>query len=177
MPLESAKIKTMDNVIWKPIFNGIFEVSSDGRVRRVIRTHSNQKLGELKASSSGRYMRLAFSVEGKHRSFSVHRLALLAFRGPCPEGMEGAHLNGNGKDNRIDNLAYVTHFDNEQHKRLHGTRPRGSKQGSSKLTEEQVIEIRRQIESGMSGGEMARRYNMTPATISWIRNRKGWTHV
>ena len=42
----------------------------------------------------------------------VHRLVLETFVGPCPEGMECDHRNHNTADNRIENLAWITHSDN-----------------------------------------------------------------
>lgn len=97
-----------ESVVWKPLFNGIFEASSDGRIRRVIKTRYNQKLGEIALSGgpSCRYLKCGLILNGKLKRFSVHRLILLAFRGPCPIGMEDAHLNSNAKDNRIENLVY-----------------------------------------------------------------------
>ena len=120
-------------VEWKPIFDGVFEVSSDGRIRRVLRTDPRQKLGELKQSRSGSYVRLTLRVNGKAKSFSVHQLVLLAFVGPCPEGHESAHLNGNGTDNRLENLAYKTHLENEADKRIHWNATTGREAGCCQI--------------------------------------------
>lgn len=49
-------------------------------------------------------------VNGKN--YTVHRLVAAAFLGPCPEGMEVRHLDGNRLNNRADNLAYGTHREN-----------------------------------------------------------------
>lgn len=73
----------------------------------------------------------------------VHRLIALAFHGLCPDGMECSHKNGNPSDNVPNNLLWETHADNEMRKRSHGTSPHGSRNGRSKLTEDQVAEIKR----------------------------------
>jgi hypothetical protein len=39
---------------------------------------------------------------------------MLAFRGPCPQGLEVRHGNSNGKDNRLSNLSYGTKSENAE---------------------------------------------------------------
>lgn len=53
----------------------------------------------------------------------------------------------------------------------------GSGNGMSKLTEDQVAEIRAALDGGVSGKELAAQYSVGPMAISRIRNLKGWTHV
>lgn len=53
------------------------------------------------------------------RTFRVHRLILEAFVGPCPEGMECRHLNGDKADNRLANLSWGTRQENMDDKRKH----------------------------------------------------------
>ena len=54
---------------------------------------------------------------------SVHRFVCMAFHGMPPIGKEVAHLDGNCMNNAADNLAWVTHSENEKHKQAHGTAP------------------------------------------------------
>lgn len=42
----------------------------------------------------------------------VHRLVAAKFIGPCPEGMEINHKDGNKENNHWTNLEYVTHAEN-----------------------------------------------------------------
>ena len=44
----------------------------------------------------------------------VHHAVLLAWVGPRPEGYECDHLNGNGADNRLENLEWVTPEENRR---------------------------------------------------------------
>lgn len=46
---------------------------------------------------------------------------MLAFVGPCPDGMEVCHNDGNPENNRVENLRYGTRSDNMRDKRKHGT--------------------------------------------------------
>jgi hypothetical protein len=52
----------------------------------------------------------------------LHRLVLLAFVGPCPEGKECRHLDGNRQNNRLTNLCWGTRSENAQDRVRHGWR-------------------------------------------------------
>jgi hypothetical protein len=59
---------------------------------------------------------------GKDAGFEyVHRLVLLAFVGPCPDGMECRHKDGDKRNNRLSNLMWVTPLENSADKYTHGT--------------------------------------------------------
>ena len=68
-----------------------------------------------------RYVNLTPPEGGKYKTFRVHRLVLGAFIGPCPEGMECRHLNGNRQDNTLGNLAWGTKVENTDDCRRHGS--------------------------------------------------------
>ena len=51
------------------------------------------------------YVRLCFSYEGRTRSISAHRLAYYMSYGKLPKVID--HANGDGSDNRIENLRYL----------------------------------------------------------------------
>lgn len=53
--------------------------------------------------------------------YLLHRLVLLAFRGPCPEGQEGRHLDGNPLNWHLSNLEWATHTVNVRDQQRHGT--------------------------------------------------------
>jgi group I intron endonuclease len=54
---------------------------------------------------------------------------------------------------------------------------RGSGHGRSKLTEEQVLEIRRLASLGTSRKELSVKFSIGPQMLSFIINRKNWTHI
>jgi len=114
---------------WKPVvgWEGLYEVSDRGRVRslgRVVETvrGPRHKKGIILASRwSGGYDFAALYKDGMRRSLRVHRLVMAAFMGPCPDGMEVCHNNGNPSDNRLVNLRYDTASGNRLDRQLHGT--------------------------------------------------------
>ena len=49
---------------------------------------------------------------GKAETHTVHSLVALAFHGPCPDGLEVRHLDGDHRNNRPENLQYGTRSEN-----------------------------------------------------------------
>jgi hypothetical protein len=100
------------------------------------------------------------------RKVLVHKLVALAFFGPRPEGKEISHKNGVASDNRATNLEYVTHSENEQMKRRHGT----YNSRWRKLKPEQVLQIRARLARGERAYKLAEEYGVSSAAISKIKN-------
>ena len=107
-------------------FEGLYEVSNVGRVRRVGRAARNGKgrgggvvLGRiltLRASSwNNAYLVAQLWQDGKPAPQLVHRMVAAAFIGPCPEGQEVNHIDGSKLHNAPENLEYVTRGDNMKH--------------------------------------------------------------
>src|SRR3954469_12575087 len=71
------------------------------------------------------YFTVNLSVAGRKTPEPIHRLALEAFVGPCPEGLICCHNDGNPKNNRLENLRWDTHRANSEDARRHGTLRRG----------------------------------------------------
>lgn len=103
--------------VWRPIpGEEEYMVSSLGRVSNLMPDkHDNQSnntimyTGKIKVTTlRDGYPR----VKLRGKAYTVHRLVAAAFLGPCPDGMEVRHLDGNKLNNRADNLAYGTHSEN-----------------------------------------------------------------
>lgn len=60
---------------------------------------------------------------GRREPWLTHRLILTAFKGPCPDGLEGCHNNGVPDDNRLENLRWGTRSENTYDKIEHGRHP------------------------------------------------------
>lgn len=111
-------------------------------------------------------------------SIRIHRLVLLAFVGPCQDGMEACHHPDPTRSNcRLDNLRWDTKKNNVADQLKHGTRVRGIRQGSAKLTDDAVREIRRRLATGEYQHRIAKDFGVTRAAISDIKFKRTWRHV
>jgi hypothetical protein len=110
--------------------------------------------------------------------YKVARLVLLAFVGPCPDGMECCHTNGNRTDNRLTNLRWDTPKANAADKRAHGTHPEGEGNGNHKLTEQDVRDMRREHRAGrLTYAEAGRRYRLTRSAAKKVIDGSLWSHI
>lgn len=122
-----------------------------------------------------RYGYEKFGVPPGKRSTMVHLAVLTAFVGPRPAGKQCAHLDGNQRNNRVENLAWVTPSENNLHKRSHGTMYCGERHCRSKLTAVKVVEIR--ARRNESSSVLAREFGVSPQLILRIWNREYWRHI
>lgn len=171
---------------WKPVvgYEGVYEVSDRGRVRSLDRALTDGRWHRgrlLKQSTYGRngppYYRVGLSHDTRLYSVTAHTLMLTAFRGPRPKGMEARHLDGNPKNNHLANLRWGTGLENSQDQRRHGTAARGSRQGSAKLSEKNVLEIRKRYAAGELQKTLATEFKVLQQNISRIVNRLRWRHL
>ncbi len=168
---------------WAPVpgYEGLYEVSDDGRVYSFL---VGRQLGYMNPDGY-RIVKLHKSdKQDGFRVLRVHRLVLLAFVGPAPEGMECRHLNGDPSDNRLSNLRWGTQSENVRDAIRHGThkgwvvciRP-GEANGGAKLTEVMVREIRRRSARGEAHTSIASDFRVGKTAIQKIAARKTWRHV
>jgi hypothetical protein len=108
---------------WRPVvgYEGLYEVSDQGRVRTTRRKGSAGGLRKLHTNKATGYVALGLCREGQMATKTVHNLVMEAFIGPCPEGQEIRHLDGNPANPQLDNLAYGTSYENKLDTIRHGT--------------------------------------------------------
>jgi len=163
-----------------PLFDG-YKISDFGRIKsykynkpRILKpwqTGRRYKSG-VRGSMSIRLMQGSKVIRKK-----VHHLVMQTFIGPAPEGQECAHLDGDITNNRLDNLEWVTHAENERHKKVHGTFLRGESASNVKLTRDEVKEIRELASQGVSHAQIGREMDISRKHVTNIVNRKRWTHI
>lgn len=100
-----------DDEIWRPIvgFEGYYEVSNMGNIRRLGKT-KNRRINYAQI-----YPTMLLSVNGKHKTYRVHRLVAEAFLPKDIFRTHVNHINGDKTDNRVANLEWVTQAENNLH--------------------------------------------------------------
>lgn len=123
---------------------------------------------------SGR-LRVRLCRNGKPHKRFIHRLILETFIGACPPGHECAHDNGVKTDNRLVNLAWKTPEQNAADRDRHGTTARGEKNGFSKLTASQVLEIRAS-RGKITQQMLGQKFGISRKHVQRIQYREVWAH-
>jgi hypothetical protein len=124
------------------------------------------------------YFRVTLCRENRRVNVFIHRLVLEIFRSAPTEGMQGAHLNGQRDDNRLDNLKWCSPLENTHHKFGHGTMACGIRNGNVVLNDDAVLEIRRLYAAGgHSQPALARQFNVSQASVWNIVHLKSWRHL
>ena len=122
------------------------------------------------------YLKISLTKDRVRFRRRVHRLVLETFVGRCPKGMECRHLDGDSKNNNLENLKWGTRLENEKDKTLHGRRDCQGENGANvKLNSLQVRIIRRLLEFNMlRQREIAELFNISRRTISHIKCKQSW---
>lgn len=142
--------------------------------------------GDVKSLTRGRLLKHSYDKDGYptvqlycngiaiHKK--IHKLVIETFRGPCPDGMQACHNDGDKLNTHYTNLRYDTSEGNQADRKKHGTQIYGSQIPSSKLTETDVLEIRR-LRRNRTLVSIAEEYGVTHRTISLVCRRETWRHI
>ena len=178
--MEKEHDEGMLEEMWRaiPDYEGWYEISDWGNIKRV-RTGPGIFVGRiLRQSLDGDgYHQISLSKLGDIRTIKVHKLVMLSFIGPRPEGKQINHKDGNKDNNHLDNLEYLTQSENMTHAYDTGLESQlGEKNACSKLTEDNVHEIRRCF-GHESQRSMAKRFGVAPETINGVIKGRNWSYL
>jgi len=116
------------------------------------------------------------------RSGKVHpvprAIAIEAHGVPPSETHQAAHTCGRGDIGCVNpsHIYWATPQENQLDRRKHGTDPRGVRQNTAKLTEEDVRLIRR-LHGEAYQADIAKEFGVSRDTVQQIQYRKHWSHV
>lgn len=175
--------------VWKDIqgYEDKYQISNQGRVKsltRIVKQWNGnswccRKLKErfLKFGINNGYSYVALLENKIYMQIAVHRLVLLHFVGPCPTDMEACHFDGDRSNNNLNNLRWDTRLNNHKDRHKHGTTPRGTRNKSAKLNEDQIKQIRLECNRKLPRKVIAEKYGIASSTVGDIRSGRSWSHV
>lgn len=176
---------------WKDIkgWEGFYQISNHGRMRsleRFVHHKSGRAKRKGKMLSFGigpnGYYVAQLHRNGENKSVRVNRLVLEAFVLNPDNYPICNHRDGDKKNNHALNLEWCTHSQNTKHAFKIGLYQKdfnkGIKNGKSKLTKKQVLEIREKyIPRKYSTYKLAKEYMVGHTSIHNIVSRKSWKHL
>lgn len=174
---------------WRPVvYRGDplpYEISEYGDVRRVAGIDCigrNRKSRTIRAQLVGKYWQVVLQLEKKRYMPTVHGLVALAFLPPPPLGYGRGKIGVNHKDcdrdnNHYSNLEWATPQQNSDHAAANDLFWKGEQIHTAKLTEGDVLTIRRRKAAGEGRNALAREYDVSNYAIYAICIRKTWKHV
>jgi Autographiviridae endonuclease len=117
-----------------------------------------------------------FRIDGSVRE-RAHRLAYLIFVGPITDGLWVLHRCDQKWCCNPAHLFLGTVQDNSDDLVAKGLQVKGSRVKHAKLTESDVLEIRREVAAGTCQRRLAERFGVSPSSINVIVRRRRWRHV
>jgi hypothetical protein len=174
--------------IWLPIigYEGLYEVSNLGRVKSLPKTwmcclNCLRYKGETimkQCNVSEGYSGVSLQCNSIKKLHLVHRIVAEAWVDNTLHKLQVNHKDGDKKNNRADNLEWVTHVENVSHACKSNLMLIGEMHPMAKLNNSDILDIRLSLKNGsMSKKELAIKYNVGEANISVIARRVNWKHI
>jgi hypothetical protein len=116
-------------------------------------------------------------IQHRKKRYVMSRLIYEQCFGSIPEGLVVMHKCDNPKCINPEHLMLGTLSENNKDAVAKGRNAKGELNGHSKLTGEQVIEIRLRLGNGERPMNLAVEFNVSRPTMSDIKARRTWKHV
>ncbi len=151
--------------VWKPVvgYEGLYEVSSLGNVKGVDRILSNGHCWNGKRLKGGKFSNgydfVCLRKNGVARNELVHRLVAQSFI-PNPIDCKVVnHIDGDKSNNRLENLEWITHSENQEHAVKIGLR-------RTKLSKKILEYVKEQVAKGRSQQDISEELGVSQVLIS-----------
>lgn len=177
----------MNIEIWKDVkgYEGIYEVSSFGRVRSVDRFAFHWRGGKrivkgkilIQCNRGEGYLCVDLSKKSKKTTYLTHRIVAISFLG-LNKKLEVNHKDSNRHNNSIENLEWSTRSENMKHASIFGNHNAiSSPKMAKKLNVEKVLSIRLKSLNGISQRDIAKEFSIARSNVCSIVNRKTWKNI
>ena len=165
---------------WRPVIYDLedfpgYWINAKGEVLSSRRSKKPRLLRPTTVKSGHLRFRLT-DLWGEAHNIYAHRLVAFTYHGFPPPGKPYAcHIDGNPANNCPANIYWGSPQDNANDMVRHGTSARGVRNGSNKLTQDEVREVRRIAAStDRSQACIGRQFGVSHAAIGNILKGKNW---
>ena len=172
MPIAVTSMQSV-NRLWSDVkdYEGVYEISNDGLVRRIGKAKSARVGRILNPSYDARgYKVVSLWRENKGKTFKIHRLVAVAFV-PGDHSLTVNHIDGDKLNNAPTNLEWVTLAENTLHQHRTGLASKETCYKPSLIPLEDRAKIRDRVAAGELQKVIAAEYGCSKPLISWICNR------
>lgn len=97
-----------------PGYEKKYQVSNLGNVKSLTRPGAKEKLLKGEIDQYG-YIRIPLTKNGKTKKYKVHRLVMMTFGNTTDSSLQINHIDGNKKNNKLENLEWCTASYNTRH--------------------------------------------------------------
>lgn len=162
--------------IYRPAFTTKVKRSRFGIDQIFESHHTEKKLSPCKDRNG--YLYVSVKTEERRPKFACHRIIAKAFVPGYSDGLHINHIDGVKTNNHPSNLEWVTNEANVSHAWKSGLcNLRGENQPNHKLTQKQVIEIRKALRLGVAAHSLSVIAGVSPSIVYLIAKNKRWTDV
>lgn len=143
-----------------------YDIEQDGTIinkktRHILKPFNHNK-GYLKVMIGG-------------KKYYVHRLVAIKYVPNPLNKKQVNHIDGNKKNNHYSNLEWCSNEENHLHAQKNNLLRKGENCSWSKLTEEEVRQIRENKDKNIK--DLSLEFNVHPNTIKDVLNNRSWKHV
>lgn len=150
-------------------YEELYSINKNGDVYSI----KNGRCRKLKTNIYTGYSVVFLCKNGKVKIHCIHRLLYENYKGYLIDGMQINHIDGNKLNNELSNLEQITPKQNTNHAYKIGLKKveYGLKAGGRLLFEE-VLEIRKLYNSGVSQTELSKLFKTHQTNIHYIVSGK-----
>ena len=187
---ENYDINDLEGEVWKDVqdWEGMYQVSSLGRFKSLEREKIIGKRGKkiiksfiMKQNERKGYLSILFY---KNNDYILRIPSHIVIAKEFIKNLENKrtvnHINGIKKDNRLENLEWLTDSEQQLHAVKIGLRNNtiGEKSNLCKLNKKIVLEIRDFYNKKIfTVNELSVKYNTAISNVRYIVNRVTWKHI
>lgn len=156
-----------------------YQISDSGRIftkRRLVGNQIHYGRELVPQLTKDGYLKVSLSKDTTYKKYYLHRLVAIQYLNNTLNLPQVNHKDGNKLNNNVSNLEWCTKTENQKHAVANLLMQHGQDRPSSKLTENQVIEIYK-LKGILKSADIAEIYKVSKNTINCILRGAKWKYL